>query len=165
MCVSTRIQYGLASALVVLLTLSTPARAETDIVANGALNFFFPHGAVSIAIGEPLHRHYENKDYRYEKRRYAPEYRKPHENYQHNSTYYKKAPKHYVVIKQPHTHYPVLIDSPRQKHHVRSHQNNEWQYSKPARRDYENSSKRDADHKRQMKGTENIHNKYLYYRQ
>lgn len=170
-----RIQYRLASALLVLLTFSATARADTDIRAHGTLNFFLPHGSVSLAIGEPRHRHYVNTDYLYEKRRYAPEYRKGHHNYQHNhyqqnNRYYKKAPKHYVVIQQPHKHHPVFIDHPRKDNHARHQQKNERQYSKQTRHDHSDGSKRDRDHKRDrdykrdMKGSGNNRNDYINYR-
>lgn len=143
--------YGVAVTLALLLTLSAPAKAETDIVANGALNFFFPHGAVSLSIGEPLHRHYTGSDYHYEKRRYIPKHTKRHHYDRHNHRYYQQAPKHYVVIEQPHRRHPVFIDHPRQNSHARNHHRSEWRDSKAARRDYKNEFKRDRDHKRKTK--------------
>lgn len=156
---TTKTTYGMAAALALLLTLSASVKADTDIVANGALNFFFPHGAVSLAIGEPLHRHYGHSDYRYEKRRYAPEYRKGHYYDRHDHKYYKKAPKHYVVIEQPHRRHPVFIDHPRQNSHARKH-HNDWRDSEPARGDYRNERKSGESHKRERKGADNKHYKY-----
>ncbi len=152
MCVTSKKIYGVSAALALLLTLSAPAKAETDIVANGALNFFFPHGAVSLAIGEPFHRHYKSSDYHYEKRRYIPKHTKRHHYDRHNHRYYQQAPKHYVVIEQPHRRHPVFSDHPRNNGYTRNnshtrHHHNEWRDSKPNKRDYRNESKRDNYHK------------------
>lgn len=101
---TTKTTSGMAAALALLVTLSVPVKAETDIVANGALNFFFPHGAVSLAIGQPIYRHYGNTDYHYEKRHYVPKYSGKSHHYQNYNRHYRDAPVRYVVIEKPNRH-------------------------------------------------------------
>lgn len=147
----TLLSYGFA-ALLPLLTLSAPLKAETDIVANGALNFFFPHGAVSLALGQPVYTYQKSHQHQY-----VPEYRKSY-LYQHNDRHdhkYRYAPEHFIVIEKPSRHHAEYKEHPRQNYQARQYQNHEWKYSK-YRHDNDRSSSKKERH------SQRNHNEYRH---
>jgi hypothetical protein len=114
--------YRLSSALFLSLLLAVPVKADIDIVASGALNFFFPHAAVSVSLGQPIYRYGDRKTHRssqYHKHRYS------HRRYSNS----------YFIVKKPHKRsYRHSTYSPREKYQSkfenRGYRQQDWQHHK-----------------------------------
>jgi hypothetical protein len=130
MCNITKGPYRLALAFITLVFSSASVQAETNVIASGALNLFFPHSGVSISLGQPQTRYHNEIYFRSDTHRYAP---KAAHHYQHdaryskNNRYYKKAPTQYLVIEQPiRQRVVVRADYPGKSEHGRQYQKTKY---------------------------------------
>lgn len=102
--------YRVSVTLLISLLLAAPVKAEVDIVANGALNFFFPHGAISVSLGQPVYLYGDRKI-----RRSSKHYHD--HNYAYRNDSHRSYSNSYLIIQKPlkrsYKHYPY---SHKQKH-------------------------------------------------
>lgn len=137
--------YRLSMALLISLLLIMPAKAEVDIVANGALNFFFPHGAISVSLGTPIYLYSDQKirrSSRYQQHHYS------HQNY--SSTYLVP----HSPLNRSYQHYPY---SPRVKYQTRHNREHN-------KKGYKQHYKRDAHRPIRAKKYSNYKSKHQYFR-
>ncbi len=141
--------YRLSITLFISLLMVVPARAEVDIVTNGALNFFFSHGAISISLGTPIYLHSDReirRSSRYQQHHYS------HQNY--SSTYLvTKRP-----LKRSYKHYPY---SPRVKYQTR---NNREHNKKGYKQQYWQYHRNDAHRPIRARKYSNYEKKHKYFR-
>lgn len=159
------LSYGFAALLPLLLTLSTPLKAETDIIANGALNFFFPHGAVSLAIGQPVFAYQTNKIYHNHEHQYAPKYKNNHTyqyNERHDHNYPKNASSYFIIIEKPSRYHAEYQEHSKQNYQTRQHHKNEWRSSEYYRNGHRNPSESSRHSYKKSKDYDDYRHEYRH---